>query len=48
MCAKPEPSEVFQPLSDLTEELYVAYANLNVRSLPWVGISAFYAVLENV
>jgi hypothetical protein len=47
MCAKKEPREVYQPLADLTEEL-VQYDHLRVRDLPWVGITAFYALLENV
>lgn len=47
MCAKRELHDVLQPLSDLTEELH-DYDHINVRDLPWVGISTFYALLENV
>lgn len=47
MCIKKEPREVLQPLAELVEEL-INYEHIDVRSLPWGGVAAFNALVENV
>ena len=42
MCAKPEPAEVFSPLANLIAELD------RPHQYAWVGVTAFYGLLENV
>jgi hypothetical protein len=47
MCAKPERPEVFRPLAELTQEL-AEYDQIQVRNLPWAGVTVYYGLLENV
>ena len=47
MCIRPETDAFLQPLADLTGEL-MEYENANVRDFAWVGVTAFYGLLENL
>lgn len=47
MCAKPEPTEVFKSLNDLTADL-TQFDPMAVRRFAWAGVTVYYGLLENV
>lgn len=53
MCQRPDPTEYYQPISDLTEEFGVEQAMYGgaspnvVEDTAWVGTTAFRGLREN-
>lgn len=49
MCAKPEPFNYYQPVAELHEEVAASASESNILpDLSWVGVQAYYGLLESV